>query len=261
MELKCPKCSKVRNFRPATIAKLKTHVCRTCLDAEEKSRWVAKVCPHCGRETLLPPAEAARRSGHCLHCPRYKPGSQLPDNYAGGYLLGVILGDGCIATIKHSDGRTAFQIRLDVKSEAFADKFRDALAACTGQSPFKTTSERTMKANPAISMPETQIKTFVIGVTSREWYDILKPYKKDRKFDGILERSTDFLRGFFQGVLDSEGYVGKTYTDIANKDIDFLGLLKNVLAVLGYPASIQGPYPYSRGVAHLRTAPAFVKTV
>jgi predicted RNA-binding Zn-ribbon protein involved in translation (DUF1610 family) len=260
MKLECPKCGKVRNFRPATIAKLKTKVCRTCLDAEEKSKWVTKKCPHCGHEKLLPPAEASRRSGHCLHCPRHKPGGELPDTFDGGYLLGVVLGDGCLFKGKGPTGYF-YGIKLEVTSEAFALRFKDHLEVVIGKKAWMTTSERDIKANEKIGMPATHIKTFIVGVTSREWYDILRPSKKDRNFDGILDKGEDFLRGLFQGILDSEGYANEKYIDISNKDLQFLNLVRDVLLSLGFPATIYGPYADAKGVAHLRTLPLFTKTV
>ena len=62
-------------------------------------------------------------------------------------------------------------------------------------------------------------------------------------------------------MLDSEGYVSPSgYIDIANKDMNLLWLVRDVLASLGYRSSIYGPYSYSRGVAHLRTTNDFQKT-
>jgi len=109
-------------------------------------------------------------------------------------------------------------------------------------------------------MPETHVKEWITEINSREMYDNLAPYKIERKLDGILLRSEEFRRGFFQGVLDAEGYQNPKYLDIAGADLELLLVVKQVLESLGQAAKIYGPYPYARGVAHLRTRPTFTKT-
>ncbi len=120
--------------------------------------------------------------------------------------------------------------------------------------------ESTKKVNPAIGMPETRIGEWIVGIWSREMYDHLAPFKIERKLDSILLQSEQFRRGFFQGILDAAGYQNAKYLDITSKDFDLLYLVQQVLESLGQPAKIYGPYPYSRGVAHLRTAVTFTKT-
>jgi hypothetical protein len=42
--------------------------------------------------------------------------------------------------------------------------------------------------------------------------------------------------------------------------LELLAAVKRILRSLGEKAAIYGPYPYGRGVAHLRTRAGFVKT-
>ena len=260
MELACPKCGKIRTYRPATVARLKTHVCRTCLSEEAKAKWVTKTCPHCGTGRQYAPWAADQFSEYCPGCPRYKPGRTLPDNFDGGYVLGVMLGDGTMVKGQCGTG-TGYGLKLAVTSKAFAMKFQEHLSNLIGRKPWYFVQEFDSKGSPEIQMPAQHCVRHVVGVWSREWYDILFPFKKDRIFDGILGKSEEFRRGFFQGMLDSEGYVSPSgYIDIANKDMNLLWLVRDVLASLGYRSSIYGPYSYSRGVAHLRTTNDFQKT-
>ena len=174
-------------------------------------------------------------------------------------MLGVILGDGSLSKGRCGNG-TGYGLRLEVKSEAFARKFASHVEAVVGRKPWFTTYTKTVKANPKIRMPEVTITCHITGIWSREWYDILAVFEKQRQFSGILEFGEEFKRGFLQGMIDSEGYVNPKYVDVANKDIQLLETVKLVAESLGHRAYVTGPYPYSRGVAHLRLDPIFQKT-
>jgi hypothetical protein len=226
MELACPECGKIRKYKPATIARLRSHVCQECRFRRMKSCWVTLKCPHCGRERAEKPSEAtSRTSQSCYHCARYVPGP-LPETFDAGYVIGAILGDGYLAQQQHAGRGVTYTIRLHVTDRAFAERFRDHLGACTGRRAWIKSYEYTRKANPAIGMPETRVREWVVVGTSREWWDKLKPYKIDRKFGDLCQRSEKFRRGFFQGILDAEGCVNAKYTDIANTDIELLKAVK-----------------------------------
>ena len=260
MELACPECGKVRSYKPATIARLRSHVCQECRQRKIKAARVTLKCPHCGRERTERPSEAARRAGQsCYHCARYIP-SPMPETFDAGYVVGAVLGDEYLARQYHAGHGISYTIRLHATDRAFAERFRQHLGACTGRGAWIRCYEYTRKAKPAIGMPETRVREWIVIGTSREWWDKLKPYKLDRKFDGLETRSEQFRHGFFQGILDAEGYVCRKYTDIANADLDLLAAVRAVLISLGERASIHGPYPYSRGMDHLRTRAGFVKT-
>src|SRR5205823_5803217 len=94
VKLTCPECGKVRQFRPATIARLKSHVCQECRHGKMKAAWVTLKCPHCGRERKVMPSEAARMTGQsCFHCPHYTP-EPMPETFDAGYVVGAMIGDG-----------------------------------------------------------------------------------------------------------------------------------------------------------------------
>lgn len=210
----------------------------------------------------MPPAEAAQYiTGACLRCARHAPGV-LPDNYDAGYLVGVILGDGSIIKKLNKNGSFSYIVCLSVTDILFADKFAETPGRLIGRKPSRDSRTRTTKGNPEIKMPPCTILCHRVQVTSRDWYDRLHSIKKDRDFSGVTARGIEFKKGFFQGLLDSEGYVNHRsgYTDIANKDLNLLALAVEVAAEIGYKAKVYGPYPYSRGVAHLRIGMALEKT-
>lgn len=254
MEFSCPECGKVRDFRPATIKRLTTLVCRECIDKASAEKWVTLTCQHCGKERRLPPAEAERRgkTGSCKGCPQHAP-AVLPDTFDAGYVLGAVLGDGCIVTSKQKTGM-AYCIRLSVTSKKFAERFRGHLAACTGRMPWMKSYTNNRKGNPKIGMPDTRITEWVVTQTNRDWYDRLASYEIGRRFADLPKRSEEFRRGVIQGMLDSEGYLpdDRKYLDIAGSDIGLLRAIAKLFRSLGEVAKIYGPYPYSRGVMHLR---------
>lgn len=275
MDVTCSRCGKVRKYRPATIARLKTTLCQDCRLLAKQEARITLTCPHCGHQRTVKPSDAAKMvSETCFHCPRYTP-SPLPDTYDAGYVLGTVLGDGSLAiqtrnrTYANADGTiddyeaVGYTIRLNVIDRAFAEKFKHHLEVCLGRSAWMNEKAyvHDRRAKPEIGMPATSCATWVVIGCSREWWDKLKPFKKDRRFDGLLDYGELFHSGFIQGILDSEGYVRPgEYADIANKDLELLNLVRNVLASLGFDSKITGPYPYSRGVTHLRIGPRFTRT-
>ena len=190
----------------------------------------------------------------CLNCPRHIPGLSIPDDFDGGYVLGVVMGDGHIGTIYQtkSNSRT-FVIRLSVTSKAFADRFRDTLHRVTGHKPWQTVYASVKRGDPKLGFREKEVTEHIVGLTNRDWFDRLKTYKKDRNFSGLVERSEEFRRGFFQGMLDSEGYINpkSNRLSIVNKDMQLLEVTAWIAKSLGMNATINGPYDYSRGVARL----------
>jgi hypothetical protein len=260
MKTACVKCGAIRNYRPATAAKLKTALCWSCFTEMKAATWRTFTCPHCGRERVLPPGEAGKRKGQtCFHCPRYAP-AKMPETYDAGYVVGAVIGDGSLRRIETGKSQFGYYIYLGVTDSSFAERFRRHLQKCVRRTPWMVARKVTKKANPSLSIPGQTITEWRVGVGSRQWYDRIKPYKLDRRYDDLHERSEQFRRGFFQGILDAEGYVNPKYTDIANSDMELLAAVKKVLESLGERAAVYGPYPYSRGVAHLRTRAGFKKT-
>lgn len=260
MDAVCPDCGLVRKRSQKYMANAKSLVCRECQKKRTLAKLVNVKCPQCGRDRLLEPRDAARlTNGTCYHCPRYKP-TEAPESFDFGYVAGAVIGDGSLLCRK-LNGSRAFYVQLSVTDLAFAERFRDHLAVCTGRKPSMDSRTSTKKANLAIGMPETVVTEWRVSIGSREWYDRLKPYKIDHIFDDLLGRSEDFRRGFLQGLIDAEGYISPLgYVDIANKDVDLLAVVVAVMASIGESARVHGPYPYSRGVAHLRAKAHWTKT-
>jgi intein-encoded DNA endonuclease-like protein len=185
----------------------------------------------------------------------------MPGTFDAGYVVGAVLGDGSIIRDTKRDGTCGYYVVLAVRDVAFAERFRRHVSACMGRKPWIKSYVVRRKGNPDIGMPPTIATEWHVKVGSREWYDLLSPYKHGREFGGLPARSEEFRKGFLQGIFDSEGYIGPTgYRDIAGKDMDLLRVVKSVLESLGEKAAIYGPYPYSRGVAHLRTTTKLQKT-
>lgn len=248
----CSTCGKVRHFRPATITRLKTHECKECIDKAFASERTVLTCPHCGATRSHRPSIGDRRATQsCLNCPRHIPNVPIPDTFDGGYVLGVIMGDGLIACLNQKSGSKTYILKLSVTSKAFADRFRDTLHRVTGHKPWETVCTSVKNGDPKLGFRPKEVTEYIVGLTNRDWYDRLKPFKKDRDFTGIVERSEDFRRGFFQGMLDSEGYINeeKNRLAISNKDMGLLVTVAFVAKSLGMNATINGPYENSRGVA------------
>jgi len=185
---------------------------------------------------------------------------KMPETFDAGYVIGAVIGDGSLRRIETSPSRFGYYIYLGVTDSAFAARFRRHLRNCVKRTPWMVSRKVTKKANASLSIPEQTVLEWRVGVGSRQWYDRIKPYKLDRRYDDLHEHSEPFRRGFFQGILDAEGYVNPKYTDIANSDLELLAAIRRVLESLGERAAIYGPYPYSRGVAHLRARAGFKKT-
>lgn len=242
---------------------------RKCIDCHNRLKRESKVemtCPRCGKVKVTIPYFAARRkSAYCKGCPKLVDPT-VPDTYSAGYVVGVMLGDGTFfrhtAAVRNKDGskRFAYGVRLCVRSERFARKFAGHFESLTGRRLWIYSYTRDYAANPAIGMKAGTGTEWVVQATCREWYERLRPVKHEHAYDRIADKGPEFKAGFVSGMIDSEGYVNPKYTDIANKDMALLELTARMLGDIGHGAKIYGPYPYSRGVAHLRVGYRLEKT-
>lgn len=264
MIITCEVCGKKQNRRGA-----RARLVRKCIDCHNRLKRESKVemaCPRCGKVKVVIPYFAVRRkSAYCLRCPKIIDPA-IPDTYSAGYVVGVMLGDGCFAKSRSStankDGTrpSAFALRLAVTSEAFAQKFATHIERLTGRRPWTGSYTRKRKANPALRMPESISTEWIVIRSSREWYERLWPIKHEHAYGRITDKGPEFKAGFVSGMIDSEGYINPKYTDIANKDMALLELTVRMLGDIGHRAKIYGPYPYSRGVAHIRVRYPLEKT-
>jgi predicted RNA-binding Zn-ribbon protein involved in translation (DUF1610 family) len=264
MIITCEVCGKQQERRGA-----RAKLVRKCIDCHNRLKRESKVkmtCPRCGKaKDVIPYFAVRRKSAYCKRCPRLVDPA-IPDTYDAGYVVGVMLGDGSFARSRHSvenkDGsrRTGYSLRLGVTSEAFARKFADHVGRLMGRAPWVWPYTRERKANPAIGMPPCATTEWIVVANSREWYERLRPVKHDHAYDRIVGLGPEFKAGFVAGMIDSEGYVNEKYTDVANKDRALLDLTVRMLGDLGHKAKVYGPYPYSRGVMHLRVNRPLEKT-
>ena len=256
----CDLCGKVRKlFKPEALRR-KSDRCMDCQWAEMRRKGrVALVCPRCGKTKVVKKCVVRQGTlGYCRGCQIIYDKS-IPDTFNAGYVTGVMMGDGCFRPQKNGNS-LGFVLRLDVKSEAFARKFRDVASQCTGNSGWVGTYHRVNKANPKISMPAIDAMYWLAVIGSREWYEKLQPIKKAKDWSRLEGFGDEFARGFVDGMVDSEGYVNEKYTDIAGKDVGLLLLTEKYLKQLGYKTKIYKPYSYSRGVSHLRVKAKLGKT-
>lgn len=267
----CAICGKERRGRGTKFRATKS--CRACYrkGCADERRQIT--CPKCGKIRFILRCMAHNYPlGYCRTCPRLYDAS-LPDTYDGGYILGVMLGDGSLVENYHNKtSHTAYGLRLGATSENFVRKFGRALTVCTGKKPWVKLYRYAKKGSPNISMPNSISQDWTLIFWGREWYEKIYPFKRLKKYESIAAFSPEFKTGFLQGMLDSEGYVfeGKTnsttrskqpYTDIANKDVRLLNVVAECARIQGLKAKVYGPYPYARGVAHLRIAARLEKTV
>ncbi len=164
-----------------------------------------------------------------------------------------MLGDGHLVKNKYGKG-VGYSLRLEVTSTAFADKFAACLAILTkGRKPWMKQYTYTKKANAKIGMPQVDCTTWIVVKGSREWYEKIYPVKQGKDYKLLAGKSEAFRHGFLDGIVDAEGYLHPTgSTDVANQDIGLLNVTADFARSLGFKCFITGPYPYSRGVAHLR---------
>ena len=256
----CDLCGKTRKmFKPEAL-KRKSDRCMACQRVEKtRNGRVCLICPRCGKVKRVKKCTVREGTlGYCRGCDVIYD-KTIPNTYDSGYVVGVMMGDGCFRPQK-TKSSIGFVLRLDVKSEAFARKFREVAARCTGNEGWTGTYHRVNKANPKIKMPAVDGMYWLTVVGSREWYEKLQPIKKAKEWSRLDGFGDEFAKGFVDGMVDSEGYVNDTYTDIAGKDVGLLEVTRKYLKQLGYKAKIYEPYSYSRGVSHLRVTVPLHKT-
>ncbi len=257
----CANCGKERRYDGAQFKKFTPRLCMPCYASERKANNTLVTCPRCGLERMLSPTAEKRSSGgYCVGCPTVYDTS-IPDTYPAGYIVGVVMGDGWLFDRKSGNSR-AYGVRLDVTSKSFALEFKKQFEACRAGSVW--VGERTVVRDSLSFLPgmpaNYKSRMYRVSVGSREWFEKLKPVKKDRNLDLIRDKGSEFRKGFVQGMIDSEGYVNDKYTDIAGKDAALLDLTREFFESMGHKAKVYGPYPYSRGVRHLRVRKPLHKT-
>lgn len=250
----CKRCGKERKYDKTHFRKLDLDFCRDCYNKIRREQFVEITCRRCGKTDLVAPFETKRRRHgvNCKGCERVYDTS-IPDTYSSGYLCGAMLGDGYFYTNDTGEG-IGYGLRLEVTSPIFIQEFCKHVQECIGRQPWLGTKIAKRCKDTVPGMPDGEYLVFIAAIGSREWYEKLKPLKATRDFNMVRGKGLDFQRGFVQGMIDSEGYINPSYTDVANKDLELLGLVAEFLGNMGHKARVYGPYPYARGVAHLRVS-------
>ncbi len=253
----CEQCGKERKYDKSHFRKLELKLCRDCYTGNLKSTRTEVTCPRCGKSQMVSPSgkERLRNGSYCIGC-EFVYDATIPDTYSAGYIAGATLGDGFLFINKHNEQGTAgYGLRLEVTSPVFANEYAKHLAeCCPGHSIWRGFREVYSEGWPEIKMPAGHSYRHIVSINNREWYEKLTPLKHGRKFELLANMGIEFRRGFVQGMIDAEGYINPNYTDVAGKDKELLGVVKDFLGSMGHKARIYGPYPYARGVAHLRVS-------
>ncbi len=154
---------------------------------------------------------------------------QRTDGEAGGYLIGVLLGDGCLSSQP--------QFILTVRDRDFAEDFRDALKRSFG---FKYVGLRYTERNKCftVSKSNKDLINFLLTASDPEW---------------ILQQEKAFKVGVLKGLWDSEGTIYLVQEEKRSPnyprvrfgicDYDIANLYRSLLYdVLHIRANILGPY-------------------
>ncbi len=191
--------------------------------------------------------------------------------YAFGYVMGVMFGDGSISKEANrpshirSDGTRSlntsivYMVRLSVTSQAFAEHFGNQWEILTGR-PAKLWA--TTRTNFSTSTLKGRREEYSVRLFNfRRSHILLGRYFSHLKYECdptvLLDRPIEVTQGFIDGMVDSEGYVCERYIDIANKNIALLEVLAVMLERLGYSAKVYTSP--SQSISHLRTVPYRVK--
>lgn len=189
----------------------------------------------------------------------------LPEKqYAFGYVMGVAFGDGSISrdihnNLKRSDGTvrprsvTLYRVRLQVTSQAFAERFANQWTILTGKGPGIMTSTRTDFSKSTLKgrREEYCVQLFNVGPRHAVVGRYLFHLKYESELYELLRFPPEVMRGIIHGMIDSEGCEKGKHIDIANKRATLLDVLTLMLELLGYKATV---YTYSsQDISHLVT--------
>jgi hypothetical protein len=160
--------------------------------------------------------------------------SMVVAGYQFGYVLGVLRGDGSI----WKDRRGGRVLRLRVRNEAFADKFFDCLRSICPDGVHVSRSFRVFQTKKSeIRTPdhvfamEARTVTFHEVTCSNPGVVSLLDESR-RQLEG---RDAETVRGFIDGLWDSEGFFIKTrgYAGLKMKDHGLVQWMSGQLFTLG----------------------------
>ena len=157
----------------------------------------------------------------CRQAHEARPGYPL------GYVLGAVAADGSV-----QDGR---RIVLIVKSEAFAEKYRQMLAeAFTAVTPVveRVTVPSTHLGRP-VEMFRVRTVSRAIGQQICRWLEIPEVGSRSKTkafgFPKVVTSSREMMQGFLDGYCDGDGYVAGSGRFIISSNRRFLAALGDYL--------------------------------
>jgi len=156
----------------------------------------------------------------------------LSSSKALAYILGVLLGDGCV----YKDSKWRHVIKLRVTDKAFAESFMRAL--------------REIGLNSRLDIEQRKgysREVYVVRAFSASFYDFYSSLSLEDIRKLVSGYELDFVRGFYE----SEGSIGRRVDGrprirITNNDLELLRLVKDFMEDLGIRCFI---YSHSNGRA------------
>jgi hypothetical protein len=148
---------------------------------------------------------------------------ELSPGYPLGYVLGAVAADGSI-----QEGR---RICLVVKSAAFAEKYRDMLAAAVPSLTPRIESVRVPSSFGKRDIPMFRVRTVsrTVGEKLCRWLGVSEhgSRSKTKSFDfpAVVTSSQPMMQGFLDGYCDGDGYAAGNARFIVSSNEKFLGQL------------------------------------
>jgi hypothetical protein len=195
-------------------------------------QFVTSICQICGKVFPVSPSYLKNGKYKCcsLQCmriyqakfrrsvyPKLEPSPQL------SYVIGVLIGDGCISQYRHRSGKYSWNVILSVTDEAFALSFRQALLDL-GLHPRLSLSKRDSTRKNCFRVTAFS-KSFV------EWFDALSEEQLARV---VSKYPIEFLRGFYE----SEGTASQHRVCLVNTDVWKLEIARQLIESLGFQTSL-----------------------
>jgi intein-encoded DNA endonuclease-like protein len=150
------------------------------------------------------------------------------------YVIGVILGDGCV----WKKGDNKYAIGLQANDKEFVKKFATCLAKVLGRKPIKVGRVR-LKLNG-----EIYTRYYALAV-SKTLYELLRKPIDLQRINKYIEHCPRCIAAFLRGLFDSEGVVTKhREIRLVNTDYELLLYVMELLRRLGIRA--MGPKLYHR---------------
>jgi len=207
----CRACGRIRYIRPSDIERGRGKYCSSaCYFGTHPRRW--QFCPVCSTLFSIKPSKAEKWENHfcsleCYHkaMSDLRLSVNLNPSPELAYILGVIVGDGCVGeyTIK-SGGKTKkrYPVKLAVADYEFAKSFARALKKI-GLHPHMWREKNVRKGREneqRLWHTEANSKTFV-----RFFLSLKSDWEEFEKFVRSCPKGKEmFLRGFYE----SEGHHG-----------------------------------------------------